>query len=149
MGITVNSGYTINIGMNGGNGNILTITNTSATITQPLITPQFYTSSTNNIITNVITIYPTSTSGGPYGNGYWLINVSNYTSQSGFTYLFLNISVPVVPIYWLGRVAISSGGSASYYPDMSYNVQLSFSSGNIQISSPSGASLTLYYKIFG
>jgi len=128
---------------------ICSMNSVNITLNEPLITPQFYTSSTNNIVTNVITIAPTSTSGGPYGNGYWLINVSNYTSQSGFSYLHLNISVPIVPIYWLGRVAISSGGSASYYPDMSYNVQLSFSSGNIQVSSPSGASLALYYRIMG
>ena len=134
-----------------GTTSIATINGSGLSVSGTLTTPQFYTSSTNNIVTNVITIYPTSTSGGPYGNGYWLINVSNYTSQSGFTYLFFNISVPVVPIYWLGRVAISSGGSASYYPDMAYNVQLSFSSGNIQVSSPSGASfsLALYYRIMG
>ena len=132
-----------------GTTSIATINGSGLSVSGTLTTPQFYTSSTNNIVTNVITIAPTSTSGGPYGNGYWLINVSNYTSQSGFSYLHLNISVPIVPIYWLGRVAISSGGSASYYPDMSYNVQLSFSSGNIQVSSPSGASLALYYRIMG
>ena len=54
-----------------------------------------------------------------------------------------------MPIYWCGRVAISYGSSASYYPDISYNIQISYTSGNIEVSSPSGASLTLYYKIFG
>ena len=134
-----------------GTTSIATINGSGLSVSGTLTTPQFYTSSTNNIISKVITIYPTNTSGGPYGNGYWLINVSNYTSQSGFSYLFLNISVPVVPIYWQGRVVISSGGSMSTYADIGYNVQLSFSSGNIQISSPSGASfsLALYYRIMG
>ena len=113
----------------------------------------FYTicsmNSINNIVANIIPLAPYTTTGGPYSNGYWLINVSKYTSQTGFIYLFLNISQPTVPIYWLGRVVISSGGSASYYPDLSYNVQVSYTSGNIEVSSPSGASLTLYYKIFG
>ena len=47
---------------------------------------------------------------------------------------------------------ITSSGSANYYSDAAYNIQLSnhTTDGNfIQISSPSGASLALYYKIIG
>ena len=67
-----------------------------------------------------------STTCGPYSNGYWLIDNSHYTSQSGFTYLFLNVSTPVMPLYWLGRMVISSSGSISYYVDTSSNIQISY-----------------------
>ena len=36
LGITVNSGYTINIGMNGGNGSIIAVTNTGINLKQPI-----------------------------------------------------------------------------------------------------------------
>ena len=99
-----------------------------------------------NIITNVISIVPYDSKGGPYGNGYWLIDISEYILQSKFVYLFLNVSQPglvgpSIPIYWQERVVNSSGRSASNYSEMAYNTQVSYyTTGGtfIQVSSPSG-----------
>ena len=135
-----------------GNVGIGTTPSSPLTIAGDITTSRFFTTSTNNIVSNTITLAPTSTTGGPYGNGYWLINIGQYTALSGFTYLFLNLSQPLVPIFWQGRVVISSGGSMNTYADVGYNVQLAYyTSGGtfIQISSPSGASLSLYYKVIG
>ena len=142
-----------NVGIGTTNPSTLLYVNGATTINSTLNTSQFYTTTANNIITNVIGILPQYTTGGPYGNGFWLIDVSKYTSQNGFSYLFLNLSQPIVPIFWQGRVVISSGGSMSTYADVGYNVQLAYyTTGGyyIQISSPSGVGFSyLYYKIIG
>ena len=134
---------------------LATININNVTLNEPLITPQFYTASINNIISKVISITPTSGSGGPYGNGYWLIDIQNYVNQSGFSYLFLNVSVPSIPLAWCGRIVIANG-SMSTYVDYGVNVQISLGtlSGRYQISvsgpgGTGGGYTYLYYKIFG
>ena len=49
----------------------------------------------------------------------------------------------------MGRIAIASNGSASYYPDSAYNIQLSLYTIGGKYIKVSGASLGLYYKIIG
>ena len=83
---------------------------------------------------------PYTTTGGPYSNGFWLIDISRYTSQSGFTYLTVNISAPVVPLYWLGRISVNSSGAMAFYSDTQSNIALSYytTGGSfIQVASPS------------
>ena len=69
----------------------------------------FYTYGTNNIFTKVITLPPYSTTGGPYSNGYWLIDISPKIT--------IRIYMAASAIYWFERIVIASSGSASYYSD--------------------------------
>ena len=116
---------------------------------------QFSTSSYNNLVMKTIFINPYSSIGGPYNNGYWLIDVYDYSSQYGFVYLFLNINSPSL-LYWLGRVVIANSSSFNTYADMGYNVQLGLTTLNsrlqIIISCPSGTNnglAQLCVKIIG
>ena len=102
-----------------------------------------------------IFINPYSSIGGPYNNGYWLIDVYDYSSQYGFVYLFLNINA-IGLLYWLGRVVIANSSSFNTYADMGYNVQLGLTTLNsrlqIIISCPSGTNnglAQLCVKIIG
>ena len=108
----------------------------------------------NQIVTKVIGINPISSTGGPANTGYWLIDISRYQSQLGFTYLFLNISQNAgTPIYWVGRMVLTPGLYDIYYPDYSSNITLHYTTSGgsfIQVYSPSTtASGLLYYKIIG
>ena len=116
---------------------------------------QFSTSSYNNLVMKTIFINPYSSIGGPYNNGYWLIDVYDYSSQYGFVYLFLNINA-IGLLYWLGRVVIANSSSFNTYADMGYNVQLGLTTLNsrlqIIISCPSGTNnglAQLCVKIMG
>ena len=120
-----------------------------------ITTPQFSTSSYNNLVMKTIFINPYSSIGGPYNNGYWLIDVYDYSSQYGFVYLFLNINA-IGLLYWLGRVVIANSSSFNTYADMGYNVQLGLTTLNsrlqIIISCPSGTNnglAQLCVKIIG
>ena len=52
----------------------------------------FYTSIGNNIVYKVQNVFPYTTTGGPFNTGYWLVDVSKYVSQSGYTYFIFNAS---------------------------------------------------------
>jgi hypothetical protein len=131
------------------------VLNGITTLNNNLSTPQISTSSYNNLLAKTITIYPFSSVGGTYNNGYWLIDVQDYASQSGFVYLFLNINVPSF-LYWQGRIVIGNSSSITFYPDLAFNVNLSLISSssrlNIVIACPSGTGngfQALFLKIMG
>ncbi len=69
------------------------------TLNSTLSTPQIATSTYNNLLAKSIEIYPFSSVGGSYNNGYWLIDVQDYCNQAGFVYLFLQLS-------YIGRVEL-------------------------------------------
>jgi hypothetical protein len=124
IGISANTGSTISFNMIGGNGNIVSINNTSATITQPTtinssltvsadINANTFVTSTaynNNIVLKTNQIYPTLSGSG----GYYLIDVYNY-AQGGYCYIQLSVSS--YDFYWLGRVFVQGGSSISFVND--------------------------------
>ena len=109
IGITLNYTNTpagsINLGFFGGNGYILSVSNSNVSITQPLIANTFYTTTYQNIIMRTIIIAPYTLTGSPYGNTAWLIDITEYNSQLGFTYLFVNINCSG-HFYWLSLIHI-------------------------------------------
>ena len=174
---------TISLGYFGGNSSIITINNTSVAISQPTTvsgnvgigvapntdalningtvnTLHFKTTMYSQMLLKSISISPVGATGGPYGNGYWLINIYDYYLQSGRGYFMINIDVQSRGIYWQGRIWMNSAGTdVLFYPDNSTNIQLTLlpSSSTItngyialQVSSPSGpGGYPLYYKIVG
>ena len=75
----------------------------------------------------MININPTSITGGPNNNGYWLFDISRYKAQPGYIYLFLNISqTGSKPIIWCGRLVISPSGSTALYPDNVNNATVNY-----------------------
>jgi hypothetical protein len=72
-----------------------------------------------------IGINPFNTTGGSFSTGCRLIDAQDYVfTQAGISYLFLNINLPGVNMFWVGRVAIFSATNASFYPDSASNVAL-------------------------
>ena len=137
MGVTVNSGYTINLGMNGGNGNILSLTNTSATITQPTtlnstlsVSGATYLNSTTTSTLTANQIYCSSSSIAYNAN--WNSTGYNgcFIGINGWWYLgFCNLNVSIFctinggyNYYWMGRIQCASylagGGIIGFSPDL-------------------------------
>jgi len=141
MGITVDSGYSITIGQNGGVGAALVVNNSGITISQP------------TTINNSLTIYGNSSTSGTatvnslnctnilsadtfktnsaYNNnivlnsfniypqlsgsgGYYYIDVQNYAVQG---WCYLQLSVSSTNFYWMGRVLVASIGGVYFTND--------------------------------
>ena len=100
-----------------------------------------------------IVIAPYTLTGSPYGNTAWLIDITEYNSQLGFTYLFVNINCSG-HFYWQGRIVSGSPSIFNNYADIGYNIQISPYTANgrsyIQVSSPNATyNANIYVKILG
>ena len=121
MGITVNSGYTLNLGMNGGNGAIISITNTSTTITQPTTINSTLTAS-GTIKGNQYYCTMSSTAFGYYnvaGGTYGFFIEMNNWWYLGYSYLIVSASIIMGgsnTYCWNGRVLLSPSSAVSGYP---------------------------------
>ena len=139
----------------------MTISNSVIDVSIPIVststisTPQFSTSSYNNLLMKTIVIYPSGSVGGTYNNGFWLIDVYDYLVQTGFAYLFLNLQAKGGLCYWQGRVVIANSSSMSVYPDFYYLTRLDLTNTGrtvIMVQSPNGTNNglnELYVKIMG
>jgi len=107
MGLTVgNPAASINFSCGNG-GLVCSMNTTNISLNVPLIANTFYTTTYQNIIMRTIVIAPYTLTGSPYGNTAWLIDITEYNSQLGFTYLFLNINCSG-HFYWQGRIVCRS-----------------------------------------
>lgn len=122
-----------------------------------LATNQFYTTTDNQIITNTISIAPTSTA----YNGYWQINIDAYKIVNQYNYLIFSCSVNYAGTvgYWTGRILVNGNGGGSIISVADFNttnIYLSFVNlggilylwVNANGFYPTTNSL-LYYKIIG
>jgi len=99
-----------------------------------LITSRFSTSAyNNNIVMKNILVSAFSNAGGTYNNGYYVIDVLDYTSQAGLAYLWLNLQSSV-GLYWCGRIVIANSNSLTVYPDFFNSVQLTLANSNGRLS---------------
>ena len=98
--------------MNGGNGYIVSINNTSCTINQALSVDTFKTNTAynNNIVLNNFTLYPQLSGAG----GYYYIDVNNYAVQG---WCYLQLAVSSINFYWIGRVLVASTGAVYFTND--------------------------------
>lgn len=119
-----------------------------------ITTNQFYTTTVNQIITNTISIAPTSTA----YNGYWQINIDAYKIANQYNYLIFSCSVNYAGTvgYWTGRILVYGSSIISVADFNTTNIYLSFANiGGILYLTvnangfyPTSNSL-LYYKIIG
>ena len=110
VGITVNSGSIISLNMFGGNGTIMSINNTSVSVSQPTTISSSLTANHYYCTTKTLT-YTSIVSGGTtyYGwflhlNGWWYLGYSYLTISASITMGGQNIYC------WNGRVYLSASG---------------------------------------
>jgi len=132
---------------------IASMNTTNISLNVPLIANTFYTTTYQNIIMRTIVIAPYTLTGSPYGNTAWLIDITEYNSQLGFTYLFVNINCSG-HFYWQGRIVSGSPSIFNNYADIGYNIQIAPYTANgrsyIQVSSPNATyNANIYVKILG
>ena len=84
-----------------------------------LATNQFYTTTNNQIITNTISIAPTSTA----YNGYWQIDINAYKIENQYNYLIFSCSVNYAGTtgYWTGRILVNGNGFGSIISVADFN----------------------------
>ena len=98
MGLTVDSGYTVNLGMNGGNGTIIAISNGRIDVSQPIISTTYIASTTLAI---------------PHPYGAWNIYCDTSYTSVIHSLIFQHATIGVNSFWWFNGVQTSTEAEIS------------------------------------